>query len=113
MAKKKHTLDPNRFQKKGEQRFLALDPTRKELLKWGIVAGVVGGFFLIQNGFIWQILGFLAIFFISSFQIDKAARRIPRWHAVLFSLFGTMPAMLLVIIIGNLILAYLGDGAAG
>ena len=110
MAKRKRNLNPNRFQKQDDKGLFSFDEIRKDLFKWGLVAGGTGGVFFIQSGFIWQIVGFLAIFFITSRQIEKAARRVPRWHAVFYCLIGTMAAMFVVIIIGNLILVYLFGG---
>ena len=112
MAKKKRSLNPNRFQQAGDQKFFSFDPVRQEIFKWGAIAGTAGGLLLAQEGFIWQILGFLAIFLISGRQIDKAAQRIPRWHAVAFSLLGTMPTMLVMVVVVRLILASLSGGAS-
>lgn len=104
---KRRKLSPNRFQEEAEQRFFSLDPTRRNLLKWGAVAGGLGSLFILQQSLVWQIIGFLIIFFISNYQVDRAARLIPRWHAVLYSLAGAMAAMIIVITLGGLILANL------
>ena len=113
MAKRRRKLDPNRFQQTDEQELFSFDETRKALFKRGLMAGALSGLFFIQSSFIWQIVGFLIIFFITNPHIEKASRRIPRWHAVFYSLGGTLATMLLIIIIGNLLVVYLAGGTAG
>jgi hypothetical protein len=104
---KRRKLNPNRFQKKpAEQRFFSFDPVRKNLFRWGLVAGAAGGPFLVQPGLVWQIVGFVVIFLISNYHVNRAAQRIPRWHAVFFSLAGAMLAMFVIVTIGSILIAY-------
>jgi len=110
VAKRKRKLDPHRFVKQDEQPLFAFDPIRRELFQWGMIAGAIGGLFLSQEGFIWQILGYLIIFLIMGRRVDKAAQRIPRWHAIVITFVGTLPVMILVIFFSRLILANLGGG---
>ncbi len=113
MAKKKRKLNPNRFQQQDEQHLFAFDPIRRELFQWGMIAGAIGGLFLAQDGFVWQIIGFLLIFFIIGHRIEKAAQQIPRWQAILLAFIGSLPAMLLVIFFSRLILVNLYGGSPG
>jgi hypothetical protein len=79
---------------------------RKNLFRWGLVAGAAGGPFLVQPGLVWQIVGFVVIFLISNYHVNRAAQRIPRWHAVFFSLAGAMLAMFVIVTIGSILIAY-------
>lgn len=108
---KKRKVDPNRFQKQDQQSLFSFDPARRYVLKWGGIAGAVGGVFMLQQGLLWQIVGVFAIVFISNYHISRAARRIPRWHAAIFSFVGMMIAFLVITMAGTAMLAYLGpDG---
>ena len=111
---KKRKLNPNRFQKKDESGIFSFDPIRRDLFKWGIIAGAVGGALMLNPGFIWQIAGVFAVVFISNYHINKAARRIPRWHAVIVSFLGVILALFGVIFLGSMVFAYTrGSGSAG
>lgn len=85
---------------------LAFDPIRRDLLKWGALAGVAGGFLMIQQQVVWQIIGVFIIVFVANYHISKAARYIPRWQATVISFLGVLVAMFGVIIIGTIIIAY-------
>jgi len=104
---KRRKLDPSRFKKKEEQRFFSFDPVRRNLLKWGALAGGVGGLFMIQEGVVWQIVGVFAVVFISNYYVNRAARHIPRWQAVVYSFMGVIVAMFSVIIFGTIVLTFL------
>lgn len=107
---KKQKVNPNRFQKQDQQSLFSFDPQRRYVLKWGAIAGAVGGVFMLQQGLLWQIVGVFAIVFISNYHISRAARRIPRWHAAIFSFVGMLAAFLVITMAGTAILAYLGPG---
>ena len=102
---KRRKIDPNRFQKENEAGLFSFDPIRRNVFKWGLIAGAAGGFFMVQPQIIWQIVGVFAAVFISNYNISKAARRIPRWHAAVISFIGMALAMFGVIIIGSIIIA--------
>jgi hypothetical protein len=109
---KRRRSDPHRLQKSDQQSLFAFDPIRKGLLKWGTVAGGLGGFFMVQRASLfWQIVGVLLIVLITNYQINKAARYIPRWHAVINAFLGVFLAMFAVIIVGTIILTMLNNGA--
>lgn len=111
---KRRKLDPNRFQKKDENGMFSFDPIRRELFKWGLIAGGIGGALMLNPNIFWQIMGVLAVVFISNHHINKAARRIPRWHAVINSFLGVILAMFGVIFLGSMIIAYVqGTWSAG
>ncbi|MDX1520100.1 MAG: hypothetical protein R3264_00555 [Anaerolineae bacterium] len=106
---KRRKMNPNRFQKHDDSaRLFAFDPLRQDLIKWGLVAGGLGGIFLIQQGLIWQIVGLVIIVFTTNSRINRAAERIPRWHAVINSFIGVLVAMFVVVMLGTIVLAYLG-----
>lgn len=105
---KKRKVNPNRFQKQDQASLFSFDPIRRDLLKWGFIAGAVGGLFMLQQGLLWQIVGVFAIVFISNHHISRAARRIPRWHAAIISFLGMMVAVFAVILVGTTLLAYFG-----
>ncbi len=113
MAKKKKKLNPNRFQKQDDKGLLSFDPIRREVFIWGLVAGAAAGFFMIRQEILWQILGVIVIVLISNRQIEKASRRIPRWHAVIFSFVGVMIALLATVFIGTIIANYFQWGGVG
>ena len=104
---KRRKLNQNRFQKEPEQGLFSFDPIRKNLLKWGAIAGGAGGLLMIHPSIFWQIAGVLVVVMVSNYHINKAARRIPRWHAVVTSFAGVIVAMFSVIIAGTIILTYL------
>ncbi|MCB0164486.1 MAG: hypothetical protein KDI79_09685 [Anaerolineae bacterium] len=112
MAKKKRRLDPNRFQQEDDKGLFSFDPIRRNTFKWGLVAGAVGGFLMVQVGTIWQILGVFAVVFISNYHIAQAAKRIPRWHATVISLAGAMIAMFTIIAVMTVVLLYFQGGNA-
>ena len=115
MAKRRRQkLNPNRFQKQDDQGLFSFDPVRREVFRWGLLAGATGGFFMLwQNSLWWPIVGVFAVVLISNYHIGKAARQIPRWHATIISFIGVFIAMFGVIILGSVILAYFQAGAAG
>jgi hypothetical protein len=113
LAKKRRKIDPNRFLKKDDKGVFSFDPVRRDVFKWGVFAGAVGGFLMLRPEIFWQIIGVFAVVFISNYHIAKASRRIPRWHATVVSFLGVMIAMFGVIILGTIILAYLQAGRAG
>ena len=108
MAKKrKKKLNPNRFQQQDDKGIFSFDPVRRNLFIWGLVAGGTGGFFMLrQDTIIWPIVGVFAVVFIANYQINKAARRIPRFQATIISFAGVMIAMFGVIVLGTVILAF-------
>lgn len=111
---KRRKLDPNRFKKEDENGVFSFDPIRRDLFKWGLIAGGLGGALMLNPGIVWQILGIVAVVFISNHHINKAARRIPRWHAAVMSFLGVMLAMFGVIFLGSMIIAYVqGTGSVG
>lgn len=107
MAKKKRKLDPNRFKQPNEKGLLSFDPIRRNAFMWGLIAGVVGGFFMLRPETIWQVAGVFAVVFIANYHITKAARHIPRWHAAVMSLTGAMIGMFGIIILGTILIATL------
>lgn len=110
MAKRqKKKLDPNRFQKQDDKGILSFDPVRRSAFLWGLLAGAVGGFFMLrQDTIIWPIIGVFAVVLISNYQINKVSRRIPRFQATIISFAGVMIAMFAVIIVGTIVLAFIG-----
>ncbi|MCB0193143.1 MAG: hypothetical protein KDJ65_14460 [Anaerolineae bacterium] len=111
MAKRQRKLDPNRFQKQDNQGLLSFDPVRRNTFKWGLIAGAVGGLLMVQVGIIWQILGVMAVVFISNYHIAQATKRIPRWHATIISLVGAMIAMFGVIALATILMVYFQAGS--
>jgi hypothetical protein len=107
VAKKRKT-NPNRFQKQDEQRLFTFDPVRRNVLLWGVATGAVGGLFMLQQGLLWQLVGVFAIVFISNYHISRAARRIPRWHAAIFSFVGMMVAVFAIVLVGTTLMVYFG-----
>lgn len=105
MAKKKK-IDPNRFHKQDDKGLFTFDPIRLDVFKWGLIAGLVGGSFMLYENLLAQIVGVFIIVFISNYHISKASRRIPRWHATIISFIGVMVAMVGVIVIGTTLIAY-------
>jgi hypothetical protein len=103
---KKRRLNPNRFQKQDGKSLFSLDPIRRDLLKWGVVAGAGGGFLMLQEHLVWRIAGVFVVVFVSNYHISKASRRIPRWHATVLSFLGVMVAIFGVIITGTIVMAY-------
>jgi hypothetical protein len=103
---KRQKFDPNRFQKKDNKSLLSFDPIRRDVLIWGIIAGTVGGFLMIQQQLVWQILGVFVVVFVANYHISKATRYIPRWQATILSFIGMSLAMFGVIVIGTIIIAY-------
>ena len=111
---KRRKLDQNRFRKKDEHGIFSFDPIRRDLFKWGIIAGAIGGALMLNPGTIWQIAGVFAVVLISNYHINKAARRIPRWHAVVVSFLAVILSMFGVILLGSLLFAYTqGTGDTG
>jgi hypothetical protein len=109
LAKRKK-LDPNRFRKEDDKGLFSFDPIRRSAFTWGLIAGGAGGLFMLQPEIVWQIVGVFAVVLISNYHINKAARRIPRWHATVISFLGVMLAMFGVIILGTIVLAYVRAG---
>jgi len=107
MAKKRKN-NPNRFKKMDNGHLFSFDPVRREVFKWGLIAGLSGGLFMLQQKLVWQIIGIFAVVFISNHRVNKAANRIPRWHATILSFIGAAIALFGVIISGTIIFAYLG-----
>jgi uncharacterized membrane protein len=103
---KRRKLDPNRFKQNDEKGIFSFDPIRRDVFKWGLIGGGIGGALMLNAGIFWQIMGVLAVVFISNHHINKAARRIPRWHAVINSFLGVMLAMFGVILLGSMAIAY-------
>lgn len=89
----------------------SFDPIRRDVLLWGLVAGTIGGFFMIQQQILWQLLGVFVVVFFANYQISRAARYIPRWQATALSFIGLSVAMFAVIVVGTLIIAYNGPAA--
>ncbi len=109
---KRRKLDPNRFKQEDENGMFSFDPIRRDVFKWGLIAGAIGGGLMLNPSLFWQILGVLAVVLISNHHINKAARRIPRWHAVINSFLGVMLAMFGVIFLGSLLIAYVKTGGS-
>ncbi len=111
---KRHKLNPNRFtpsgQKLDDKGLFSFDPIRRDLFKWGMLAGAVGGFLMLRPEMLLQIAGVFLIVFIANFQINKAADTMPRWQATVISLAGAMLAIVLIVVIGVLINAFLRAG---
>lgn len=61
---------------------------------------------LIEN-LLSQIAGVVIVVLVSNYHINRAAQRIPRWHATIVAFIGVMVAMFGVIIVGTIVLAYL------
>jgi len=99
-------MNPNRFkQQENATLFTLSDPIRRNVLIWGLIAGAAGGFFMLQQQVLWQIIGVFTAVFISNYHITRAARRIPRWHAAVLSFIGMAVAMFSVLIVGSAIIA--------
>ncbi len=106
---KKPKLDPNRF-KKGTKPakkldgkgLFSFDPIRRDLFKWGLVAGASGGFLMLQPGIFWQITGVFVVVFIANYHISKASKQIPRWQATIISFIGAMVAIVLMALLTTL-----------
>ena len=108
---KKRKLNPNRFQQQAQGGLFSFDPVRREVLLWGLIAGAVGAFFMIQAQLWWQLVGVVVVVFVSNYHIGRAARRIPRWQATVLSFAGVLAAIIVVTVVGTLVLAYLkGNG---
>lgn len=103
---KRRKLNPNRFQQQDGKGLFSFDPVRRNLFKWGMIAGVAGGVFMFQDNLIVQIVGVFIIVAISNHHINKASRRIPRWHAALISFLGVIVALFVVVLAGTIIRAY-------
>ena len=103
---KKRKFDPNRFQQQDSSSLFSFDPIRRDVLKWGAIAGACGGFLMIQPQVVWQIIGVFIIVFGANYHISKASHRIPRWQATVISFIGVIAAMFGVIIVGTIIMAY-------
>jgi len=103
---KKRKFDPNRFQQQDNNSLFSFDPIRRDVLKWGTIAGAFGGFLMIQQQVVWQIIGVFIIVSVANYHISKAAHRIPRWQAMVISFIGVIAAMFGVIIVGTIIIAY-------
>jgi hypothetical protein len=103
---KRRKNEPNRLQKKDKSGLFSFDPVRRDVLIWGIIAGTAGGFLMIQQQLVWQILGVFVVVFVANYHISKAARYIPRWQAALLSFIGMSLAMFGVIVMGTIIIAY-------
>ncbi len=114
-AKKKSSkkINPNRFQKQDGHSIFSFDPIRRDIFKWGLLTGAIGGIFMIiQNSIIWPILGVAIIVFVSNYRISKASQRIPRLHATVMSFLGIFIAMFAVIIVGTVVIAYIDAGVS-
>ncbi len=113
-SKKKSSkkLSQTRFQKQDDKGLFSFDAIRKDVFKWGIIAGAIGGFFMVgqQDTYIWPIVGVMSVVLISNYHINKASQRIPRWHATFWAFLGVMITMFGVILIGSVIVAYLQVG---
>jgi len=109
---RKRRYTPNRPQQKDDKGLLSFDPLRRNVFKWGLIAGAAGGLFMLRPEFIWQVVGVLLVVFIANYHINKAAQRISRWHATFASFLGVMIGMFGVIIIGTLIMVYFEAGGA-
>jgi hypothetical protein len=107
---KRRKLDPNRFKKDDEKGLFSFDPIRRRVLLWGVIAGASGGFFMLRPEVVSQLLGVFIVVLVSNYHINKAARRIPRWHATILSFAGVIVSMFSVILVGNLLIATLQAG---
>lgn len=117
---KKPRLDPNRFKKGGkpapkldDKGLFSFDPIRRDLFKWGLVAGASGGFLMLQPGIFWQITGVFVVVFIANYHISKASKQIPRWQATIISFIGAMLAIVLMALLTTLTGVYLQTGGGG
>jgi len=83
---------------------------RRALFRQGIVAGAAGGFFMIFEQVIWQIIGALIVVVIANYYISRAARHMPRLHATVFGFAGVALGMFGMIIIGTIVITYYRTG---
>jgi hypothetical protein len=105
---KRRRHHPNKFQQEEEQGLFSFGPVRKHVFKWGLIAGAIGGIFMIRPDFISQVIGVLVVVIVSNYHINKATQYISRWPATIASFLGVLIGMFGVIIIGTIILAYFG-----
>ena len=106
-------INPNRFQKQDELGLFSFDPIRRDVFKWGLLTGAVGGIFMtVQNSIIWPIIGVAIVVFGLNYHISKASQRIPRLHATVMSLLASLIAMVVVIIVGSIVIAFINAGAS-
>jgi uncharacterized membrane protein len=102
---KKRKSDLNRFQQPENNSLFSLNSAQRNVMKWGAISGVCGGFLMIQPQVLWQIIGVFIVVFVSNYHISKAARDIPRWQATVITIISVLTAMFGVIIIGAIIMA--------
>jgi hypothetical protein len=103
---KRRKLNPKRFQKKNDQGLFSFDPIRRNLMKWGAFAGIAGGFLILFDGVVWQIVGVFTVVIVVNYHISKASRGIPRLHATVNSFIGVVVGLFGVILLGTLILTF-------
>lgn len=103
---KKRKINPNRFRQQDEKSLFAFDPTRQQVLKWGAIAGALGGLLMLQQSLLWQIAGVFVVVLVSNHHISRASQRIPRWQATVLSFIGVTVAIFGVVIVGTVITAY-------
>ncbi len=103
-------LNPNRFQKQDEQGLFSFDPIRRDILKWGLIAGAIGGLFIIQPPLWSKILGTFIVVVIANYHTRKATRRIAPWQAIILTYIGVFIAMVSMAAIGSVILSFLQTG---
>lgn len=108
MSKKKK-LDPNRFRKQDEQGLLTFDPIRRNLVKWGLIAGASGSVLMLSNHILWKIIGVALVVFIANYHVNQASQRIPRWHATILAMIGMLIGIFSVTILGSIFIYYSGS----
>lgn len=55
---------------------------------------------------VFQVIGVLIVVLISNYYIGRAAKQVPRWHAVVITFLGLIVSMFIVITIGRFIMAF-------
>lgn len=74
------------------------------------MAGAAGGFFMIFEQVIWQIIGVLIVVVVANYYISKAAQHMPRLYATVFGFAGVALGMFGMIIIGTIVITYYQTG---
>jgi hypothetical protein len=110
VAKRKRR-QPNPFEQQEDKGLFSFDPARRYALKWGLIAGLAGGIFMIQpEAYFWQLVGVVIVILISNYHIGRASQWIPRWHATIMTMLGAALGMFGIIIVGTIVPTYLQAG---
>jgi hypothetical protein len=106
VAKRRRREHP--FKQQEEKGLFSFDPARRYTFKWGLVAGLAGGIFMLRpDSLLSQLIGVAVVILISNYHISRAVQWIPRWHATIITMLGAAIGMFGMIIVGTLVLAYL------